>query len=58
MYSEILTRNPYLPAILEQYEQTVKELKHLIEIRDAQSLQKRLQDAGERFPVIIKDNPA
>lgn len=58
MYSEILTRNPYLPAILDQYEQIVGELKRLVEIRDAQSLQKRLQDAGERFPAMTKENPA
>ncbi|OPY11965.1 MAG: T-protein [Syntrophus sp. PtaB.Bin001] len=58
MYSEILTRNPYLPAILERYEQTVGELKHLIEIRDAQTLQKRLQKAGIRFPAMTKDSPA
>jgi prephenate dehydrogenase len=58
MYSEILTRNPYLPAILERYEQTVGELKHLIEIRDAQTLQKRLQAAGKSFPAMTKDSPA
>jgi prephenate dehydrogenase len=57
MYSEILTRNPYLPAILESYEQTVKELKHLIEIRDARTLQQTLQDAGKRFPEMAKSNP-
>ena len=56
MYSEILTRNPYLPDILEQYEKTMRELKHLIEVRDAPALQKRLQDAGVRFPEIVKKN--
>jgi len=58
MYSEILTRNTYLPAILEQYEQTMRELKHLIETRDAHTLQKRLQDAGARFPDVVRKNPA
>jgi len=57
MYSEILTRNPYLPDILDQYEQTMRELKHLIETRDANTLQKRLQDAGARFPEVVKKNP-
>ncbi|SEM15507.1 prephenate dehydrogenase [Syntrophus gentianae] len=54
MYSEILTRNPYLPVILESYEQTVKELKNLIDIRDAKTLEKQLQDAGNRFPEMFK----
>jgi len=58
MYSEILTRNPYLPAILDQYEATVGELKELIETRNAPTLRKRLQDAGERFPEWGKKNPA
>jgi len=57
MYSEILTRNPYLPDILDQYEQTMKELKHLIETGDAKTLQKSLQDAGARFPEVVKKNP-
>ncbi len=57
MYSEILTRNPYLPAILDQYEQTVREIKHLIEIRDACTLQKKLQNAGDRYPEMVKQNP-
>jgi len=57
MYSEILTRNPYLPAILEQYEQTMKKLKYLIEMRDASTLEKWLQDAGNRFPEMVKRDP-
>ncbi|WP_408999278.1 prephenate dehydrogenase/arogenate dehydrogenase family protein [Syntrophus buswellii] len=58
MYSEILTRNPYLPAILDSYEQTMKELKNLIEKRDARTLQKRLETAGSRFPEMVKRNPS
>jgi len=58
MYSEILTRNPYLPTLLGQYEETVKELKHLIEIQDVDTLQKKLQVAGDRFPESVKKNPS
>lgn len=58
MYAEILTGNPYLPAILEQYESTMRELKHLIETKNAPTLQKWLQEAGNHFPEMGKRSPA
>jgi prephenate dehydrogenase len=51
LYAQIITHNPFVEDVFENYQESLRELKKWIRRRDDEGLRKRIEQAG-LFPAV------